>query len=114
MNFSSIKNRIIENPDMHVLTVGDLAKKFGYSRTYFSRKFKLETGITPYRFLTRLKIKRARERIKEEPDISGYRLARLLGLKNEKGLYQFLNHHLNLSFQKFREEVIKDRAQISE
>lgn len=41
------------------LSVGSLAEHVGLERTYFSELFKKKTGLSPYQYLTRLRIQKA-------------------------------------------------------
>ena len=41
------------------LSVGSLAEQVGLERTYFSELFKKKTGLSPYQYLTRLRIQKA-------------------------------------------------------
>lgn len=41
------------------LTVDSIAAQAGLERTYFSETFKKHTGLTPYRYLTRLRLQKA-------------------------------------------------------
>jgi AraC-like DNA-binding protein len=48
------------NVDKHV-RVSDLSEVVGMSQSYFSRMFKVSTGLTPYRFILHERIHRAKE-----------------------------------------------------
>lgn len=41
------------------MTVGQIARHFGYSREYFSRMFKRGAGVTPDRYLTEMRVQSA-------------------------------------------------------
>jgi len=43
------------------LAIADLARAAAMSRYHFSRRFRAELGVSPYRFLQRVRIQRARE-----------------------------------------------------
>ncbi len=51
--------RLIEAKYYTDISVSDIADKVGLERTYFSTVFKKETGISPYRYLRQLRIKKA-------------------------------------------------------
>lgn len=44
-----------------IISVGQLAERFGYSESYFSTIFKKEYGISPNRYINHVKIDRAKE-----------------------------------------------------
>ena len=50
------------------ISVGDVATRLGFERTYFSSMFKEETGISPHAYLTSLRISKAQKLLSE----SGY------------------------------------------
>jgi transcriptional regulator GlxA family with amidase domain len=50
------------------LPVDRLAKKAGMSPRNFARQFVKETGLTPARFIERLRVEAARRRLEESPD----------------------------------------------
>jgi transcriptional regulator GlxA family with amidase domain len=52
----------------HDLPVDRLAKKAGMSPRNFARQFVKETGLTPARFIERLRVEAARRRLEESPD----------------------------------------------
>lgn len=56
--------RYLENGYFEEIDVARLAASFGYSRAYFSTLFAQKTGESPYRFLTRLRIEKAKEYLK--------------------------------------------------
>ena len=52
---------IIENEYAENITVSDIAAECGFERTYFSSMFKKYTGVTPYQYLTTVRIQKACE-----------------------------------------------------
>lgn len=85
-NFFSIKiedstgisneKEIIDNVEKYLLenfrknlSSADLSKEFGFDSSYLSRQFKLHTGMTPWRFLLDLKLKKAQRLITSHPDM---------------------------------------------
>lgn len=74
----------------------ELSEKFGYTPSYITRIFKKEYGQSPLQYLTSLRISRAEEIIKKNPDINirsvalsvGYDDARYFSriFKNETGM----------------------------
>lgn len=43
----------------------------------------------------------------EDPDLTGYYLAREIGLSDDKALYKFLSSHYDTTLTKLRNEIIK-------
>jgi AraC family transcriptional regulator len=48
------------------LTIADLAQAAGMSRYHFSRRFRAELGVSPYRFVQQVRIQRARELLRSQ------------------------------------------------
>ena len=51
--------KYIEEKTPHVRSIDDLTARFGISRSYLSKLFKAETGMTVYQFITKEKIRSA-------------------------------------------------------
>lgn len=58
-NFKTVMNYIAENY-MQCINVNDIANKFNLSRSYFTTKFKEETGISPHTYLMQCRISAAK------------------------------------------------------
>jgi len=61
------------------INVNSIARRIGLERTYFSARFKQETGDSPYRYLTKLRIQKACFLLKES-DHSISEITYLVGL----------------------------------
>jgi AraC family transcriptional regulator len=73
------------------LTLQELAAEIGYSRSHFLRMFRATTGITPHRYVLKLRIERAR-RLLGQADISVADVAYSCGFSSQA--------HLTLAFRK--------------
>lgn len=84
----------IDNNYTRRITSEDLQKRYGYTASYINRIFKKEGGTSPLQYLTSLRIKHAKELLKQNTDIKsialavGYDDARYFSrvFKNETGL----------------------------
>ena len=63
-NFSTIL-RYLENNYFYPVDVSSLAAQLGYSRAYFSTLFLKRTGETPYEYLTKIRIDKAKAYLRE-------------------------------------------------
>lgn len=61
------------------LTVEQLAAEVGLERTYFSALFKEKTGFSPYQYLTRLRVQKAKQLL-EAPEHTVTQIAELVGM----------------------------------
>lgn len=55
----------LENNYFHPIDIQNLATRFGFSRAYFSTLFVKRTGETPYDYLTKIRIDRAKDYLKQ-------------------------------------------------
>lgn len=95
---SSFKNNI---------TILNLSKIFGYSEEYFIRKFKKNIGITPYQYITLLKINFAKNML-INTDKSINLIADLSGFKNVQNMINCFNKYEKTSPLKYK-KIILDR-----
>lgn len=63
-------------------SVADVADQCGLSRSYFSRAFKRESGLSPHRWLTKRRVKRAKELLCE-PDRQLAEIAQICGFVDQ-------------------------------
>lgn len=70
-----------EYMDMHYedITIQDVAKYIGIHRSHFTPSFTNEVGVTPYKYLVSLKMKRAMELLESEEDHTVTEIALSLG-----------------------------------
>ncbi len=62
METASLIDKVISLMQAHYpdsLHIGDIAQQVGLERSYFSRLFREKTGLSPYRYLTRLRMEKA-------------------------------------------------------
>ncbi|HHV99622.1 MAG TPA: response regulator [Clostridiaceae bacterium] len=75
------------------LTTQVLAEEFGYVPGYISQLFKQNFGMSPMNYLTRLRVEKAKELMKENPDILISEVAESVGFINQ--------HHFSRIFKKY-------------
>lgn len=64
----------------HPVSIEDMCSSLGYNRAYMSRIFKKETGMTPVTYLLKLRIDKARQLLRERPELSTQQIAASVGL----------------------------------
>ena len=84
------------------LSVPALASRCAMSERTFSRRFTAETGVTPARFVERIRLERAR-RLLVESDQQLERLAAACGFRSAEVLRRLFQRHLGLSPSEYRE-----------
>jgi len=65
------------------ISISDMAETFRLNPTYMSRIFKRQTGTTPTRFLTELRINHAKKMISDNPDLEIKEIASALGFVDQ-------------------------------
>lgn len=98
-------SRLLEWVEAHAgadLTIPALAARCAMSERTFSRRFAAETGMTPARFVERVRMGRAR-RLLEESDIRLERLADDCGFRSAEVMRRLFQRHLGLSPTQYRE-----------
>ncbi len=85
------------------ISVAKLAAEAGLERSYFSTLFKAEMGMSPYAYLTELRIKKAKSLIKEESFSIG-EIAFAVGL-DPQNFARIFQRETGLSPKKYRNEM---------
>lgn len=62
------------------VSIEQMAETLGYNRAYLSRVFKRATGMTPVTFLLRLRIDKARQLLRERPELTVEQIAASVGI----------------------------------
>lgn len=85
------------------LSVEQLAATVGLERTYFSSLFKEKTGFSPYQYLTRLRVHKARLLL-ESPEYGIGQIAELVGMdpRNFSRLFKKITGKSPLSYRQTR------------
>lgn len=92
-------NQIVQFIQEHLnddLSVEGLADRLSMSSRNFSRVFTKETGISPAKYVEKVRVEAARRRL-EESNLSLDQVAQACGLVNANGLQRLFVRHLNTS-----------------
>lgn len=90
-------------------TVNVLARKVGMSRAAFARRFLASTGLTPVRFLTGLRMQRARDLLcSPEPSLAA--VADQVGYTSEFAFNRAFKRHHQVSPGRFRRRALERGA----
>lgn len=84
-----------------------LAEQFGYSRSYFSKMFKKANRMTPVAFLTSLRTGKARQMLRERPDLSVEQIAYSVGYRDALYFSKQFKHVYGLSPSDYRKSVVQ-------
>lgn len=86
---------IIENTITNDLSIDDICKIINISKFHFIRKFKIEVGMTPYKFILNSKIKKIRQGIILEQQLSD--LALELGFSDQSHMSNIFKRYMGES-----------------
>ena len=96
---NSILSYVNEHPDKHSLQ--DTAEHFGFSPAYISSLVKKETGENYMDWVTRARVKRAKEMLRD-PQIRAEEVASALGYKNYISFYTMFVKWVGISPREWR------------
>ena len=88
---NSVAKYILDNIE-HPLTLKDIASQMGYDKSYITRVFKKQFGLTPHAFLMNKKVNQAKNRLLKSENIN------LAQLSSEVGFYD--QSHFNKTFKR--------------
>lgn len=100
----TIVAKVIEYMDTHLqdeLTLAHLAQRFGYTRSYLCQIFSTTVGVSPIRFLTLLRLDRAKELLAHST-FSLARISALTGFSSVHHLWRVCRSETNLSPTDYR------------
>lgn len=83
------------------ISIGGLAKSVGLARSYFTTLFTEQTGLPPYQYLTRLRIRKACSLLTEDPDCPVAQIAELVGM-DPRNFSRFFKREMGLSPLNYR------------
>ena len=99
--------KILEKKALTINNVMKWAHAMGYTRSYFSRTFKMEFGVSPKAHLQQFRLKLIKEEIKKDYDACGIKIAINSGFNNEKALNKYLSYHFDSNLTAIRKEISK-------
>ncbi|SMO48513.1 helix-turn-helix domain-containing protein [Gracilimonas mengyeensis] len=101
----------------NIHTVEEWANQLEYnSAKSFSRRIKIHFCKPAIKVMTELRIKRIIEIMHRSPEESFFGVARMVGLKDEKSLYDYVKYHTDLSPTALKKKITleKLRSEITE
>lgn len=99
-------HRIIIDDLSSIPDVKTWANEAGVSRRWLCKAMKKEHGTSPKELLRERRYVVLVKCLTEDPDLTGYCLAREVGLSDEKSLYKFLTSHYDTNLTQLRDEII--------
>ena len=96
----------IENNYFRAIDVGTLAMQMGFSRAYFTSIFSKRTGETPYGYLTKIRIRRAKEYL-ETRSYSVEEIAYSVGFSSVQRFSELFKKYTGVSPLQYRKSILK-------
>lgn len=87
---------LMETNYPEAINMGDLARDVGLARAYFTTLFTEQTGLPPYQYLTRLRIRKACSLLLEEPHRPVAQIAELVGM-DPRNFSRFFKREMGVS-----------------
>lgn len=78
------------------INIGELAKNVGLARAYFTTLFTEQTGLPPYQYLTKLRIRKACSLLLEDPRRPVAQIAELVGM-DPRNFSRFFKREIGVS-----------------
>lgn len=85
------------------INISDLARDVGLARAYFTTIFTQQTGLPPYQYLTRLRIRKACSLLTEEPQRPIAQVAELVGM-DPRNFSRFFKREMGISPLAYRKK----------
>jgi two-component system response regulator YesN len=96
---------IVQNEYHHSdLSITEIAERLHFNQSYLSHQFKKRTGDFFYQYLTRWRMDKAKELLRE-PRLKTYEVAYSVGYKNEKAFSRAFKKMCAASPQEYRKEI---------
>lgn len=89
----------------HPVSIEDMCSSIGYNRAYLSRIFKKETGMTPVTYLLKLRIDKARQLLRERPELSTQQIAASVGLTDALYFSKQFRRFYHVSPSQYRSSI---------
>lgn len=102
--------RVILDDLSSISDVKTWAEKAGVSTRWLCQAMKKVYGNSPKILLRKRRYMVLVKCLTEDPDLTGYCLAREVGLIDEKALYKFLSNHYDTSLTQLRDKIIEKSA----
>lgn len=87
---------LMETNYPETINIGELARDVGLARAYFTTLFTQQTGLPPYQYLTRLRIRKACSLLTEERNRPVAQIAELVGM-DPRNFSRFFKREMGIS-----------------
>ncbi|MFT8352232.1 response regulator transcription factor [Clostridium saccharoperbutylacetonicum] len=76
-----LENYLLKNY-ASIISIHDIAEKFGFTNEYLSKIFKKYTGVTPIKYITKIRINEAKQLLINQPELEIKKVGELIGYKD--------------------------------
>ncbi|MFL0250984.1 response regulator [Clostridium neuense] len=81
-NLSQLLENYLLNNYATITSITEVSQKFGFTNEYLSKIFKKYTGVTPLKYITRIRINEAKQLLINQPDLEIKEIGELIGYKD--------------------------------
>lgn len=81
-DLSKLLENYLLNNYSSITSINDIADKFGFTNEYLSKILKKYTGETPLKYLTKIRINKAKQLLVNKPELEIKKIAELVGYKD--------------------------------
>ena len=79
---SQLLENYLLNNYASIISITEVSEKFGFTNEYLSKIFKKYTGVTPIKYITRIRINEAKQLLVNQPDLEVKKIGELIGYKD--------------------------------
>ncbi|MDR3595197.1 response regulator [Clostridium sp.] len=81
-NLSQLLENYLLNNYASIISITEISEKFGFTNEYLSKIFKKYIGVTPIKYITRIRINEAKQLLVNQPDLEIKKVGELIGYKD--------------------------------
>lgn len=81
-NLSDLLENYLLNNYSSITSLHEIAEKFGFTNEYLTKIFKKYTGVTPIKYITKIRINQAKQLLINQPELEIKQIGELIGYKD--------------------------------
>ena len=101
-----LENYLINNYSS-ITSINDISDKFGFTNEYLSKIFKKHIGETPLKYITKIRINKAKQLLLNQPELEIKKIGELVGYKDAFYFSRVFKSNVGLYPSDYREQKLK-------
>ena len=90
-----------------ITSINDISDKFGFTNEYLSKIFKKHIGETPLKYITKIRINKAKQLLLNQPELEIKKIGELVGYKDAFYFSRVFRSNVGLYPSDYREQKLK-------